>query len=78
MEDGLKGMALDDLCRLAGSLHSVLSLTTRYLELLGLLPQAVSSKITVDYKRDETKLSSEFTAAISIANENKWELCGDP
>ena len=38
--------------------------------LLGLLPQAVSSKITIDYKRDETELSSEFTAAIPIANED--------
>ena len=34
-----------------------------------LLPQAVSSKITIDYRRYETELSSEFTAAVSIADE---------
>jgi hypothetical protein len=44
--------------------------------LLGLLPQTLSTKITIDYKRDETELLSEFTAAISIANENSGNLEG--
>ena len=68
-EDGLKDTALDDLCRLAGSAQCTLP-HDKVFGLLGLLPQAISSKIAVDYRRDETELSSEFTAAISIANEN--------
>jgi preprotein translocase subunit SecB len=40
------------------------------------LPQAISSKITIDYKRDETDLSSEFTATIFIPNENSGTLEG--
>jgi hypothetical protein len=44
--------------------------------LLSLLPQAISSKITIDYKQDKTELSSEFTVAISIANENSGNLEG--
>jgi hypothetical protein len=44
--------------------------------LLGLLPQAISSKITIDYNQDETELLSEFTVAISIANENSGNLEG--
>ena len=73
--DGLKGTALDDLCRLAGSAQCTLP-HDKVFGLLGLLPQAISSKITVDYKRVETGLSSEFTAAISIANENSRNLEG--
>ena len=74
-EDGLKGTAVDDLRRLAGSAQCTLP-HDKVFGLLGLLPQAISSKITIDYKRDETELSSEFTAAISIANENNGNLEG--
>ncbi|KAL5379234.1 hypothetical protein PMIN02_010995 [Paraphaeosphaeria minitans] len=74
-EDGLKGTAVDDLCRLAGSAQCTLP-HDKVFGLLGLLPQAISSKITIDYKRDETELSSEFTAAIFIANENSRNLEG--
>ena len=74
-EDGLKDTALDDLCRLARSAQC----TTPYdkvFALLGLLPQAISCKITIDYKRDETELLSEFSVAISIANKNSGNLEG--
>jgi len=74
-EDGLKGTAVDDLRRLAGSAQCTLP-HDKVFGLLGLLPQAISSKITIDYKRDETELSSEFTAAISIINENNRNLEG--
>ena len=74
-EDGLKSTALDDLCRLARTAHYTLA-HEKVFGLLGLLPQAISSKITIDYKRDETDLSSEFTAAVSIANENSGNLKG--
>jgi hypothetical protein len=74
-EDGLKGTAVDDLCRLAGSAQCTLP-HDKVFGLLGLLPQAISSKITVDYKRDETELSSEFTAAIAVANEKSGNLEG--
>jgi hypothetical protein len=74
-EDGLKGTALDDLCRLARSAQCTLA-HDKVFGLLGLLPQAMSSKIMIDYKRDETDLSSEFTAAVSIANENSENLMG--
>ncbi|KAI9862945.1 MAG: hypothetical protein M1813_004118 [Trichoglossum hirsutum] len=74
-EDGLKGTAVDDLRRLAGSAQCTLP-HNKVFGLLGLLPQAISSKITIDCKRDETELSSEFTAAISIANENSGNLEG--
>jgi hypothetical protein len=74
-EDGLKGTAVDDLRRLAGSAQCTLP-HDKVFGLLGLLPQAISSKITIDYKRDETELSSEFTAAIFIANENSGNLEG--
>jgi hypothetical protein len=72
-EDGLKGTALDDLCRLAGSAQYTLP-HDKIFGLLGLLPQTISSKITIDYKRDETELLSELTAAISVANENSGNL----
>ncbi|KAH9211167.1 hypothetical protein DL95DRAFT_465154 [Leptodontidium sp. 2 PMI_412] len=72
---GLKGTAVDDLCRLAGSAQCTLP-QDKVFGLLGLLPQAISSKITIDYKRDETELSSKFTAAISITNENRGNLEG--
>jgi hypothetical protein len=36
----------------------------------------LSSKITIDYNQVETELLSEFTAAISIANENSGNLEG--
>jgi hypothetical protein len=72
-EDGLKGTALDDLCRLAGSAQCTLP-HDKVFGLLGLLPQAISSKITIDYNQDETELLSEFTAAISMANENSGNL----
>ncbi|KAG4435209.1 hypothetical protein IFR05_009317 [Cadophora sp. M221] len=42
--------------------------------LLGLLPQAISSKTTIDYNQDETELLSKFIAAISMANENSGNL----
>jgi hypothetical protein len=74
-EDGLKGTALDDLRRLAGSAQCTLP-HDKVFGLLGLLPQAISSKSTIDYKQDETELLSEFTAAISIANENSGNLEG--
>jgi Heterokaryon incompatibility protein (HET)/SET domain len=74
-EDGLKGTAVDDLRRLAGSAQCTLP-HDKVFGLLGLLPQAISSKVTIDYKRDETELSSEFTAAIFIANENSGNLEG--
>ena len=74
-EDGLKGTALDDLSRLAGSAQCTLP-HDKVFGLLGLLPQAISSKITIDYKRDETELLSELTVAISIANENSGNLEG--
>jgi hypothetical protein len=66
---------VDDLRRLAGSAQCTLP-HDKVFGLLGLLPQAISSKITIDYKRDETELSSEFTAAISIVNENSGNLEG--
>ena len=34
------------------------------------------SKITIDYKRDETELLSEFTVVIFIVNENSGNLEG--
>jgi hypothetical protein len=74
-EDGLKGTAVDDLRRLAGSAQCTL-LHDKVFGLLGLLPQAISCKITIDYKRDETELLSEFTSAISVANENSGNLEG--
>ena len=45
----------------------ILLSTERMFRLLGLLPQAIPSKITIDYKRDDTEPLSELTAAISIA-----------
>ncbi|KAI8623900.1 heterokaryon incompatibility protein-domain-containing protein [Xylariaceae sp. FL1651] len=74
-EDGLKGTAVDDLRRLAGSAQCTLP-HDKVFGLLGLLPQAISSKITIDYKRDETELLSEFTVAICSANENSGNLEG--
>jgi hypothetical protein len=74
-DDGLKGTAVDDLCRLAGSAQCTLPYD-KVFGLLGLLPQAISSKITIDYNQDEAELTSEFTAAISIANENSGNLEG--
>ena len=73
MEDGLKGTALDDLCRLAGAAQCTLP-HDKIFGLLGLLPQTISTKIMIDYGRDERELLSEFTAAISIANENSRNL----
>jgi len=66
---------VNNLRRLAGSAQCTLP-HNKVFGLLGLLPQAISSKITIDYKRDETELSSEFTAAISIVNENSGNLEG--
>ncbi|KAI0914716.1 heterokaryon incompatibility protein-domain-containing protein [Ustulina deusta] len=74
-EDGLKGMALGNLRCLAGSAQCTLP-HDKVFGLLGLLPQAVSSRITIDYNQDETELSSQFAAAISIANENCINLEG--
>jgi hypothetical protein len=74
-DDGLKGTAVDDLCRLAGSAQCTLP-HNKVFGLLGLLPQAISSKITIDYNQNEAELTSEFTAAISIANENSGNLEG--
>ncbi|KAI0528336.1 heterokaryon incompatibility protein-domain-containing protein [Xylaria digitata] len=74
-EDGLKGTALGDLRCLAGSAQCTLP-HDKVFGLLGLLPQAVSSRITIDYNQDETELSSQFAAAISIANENCGNLEG--
>lgn len=74
-DDGLKGTAVDDLCCLAGSAQCTLP-HDKVFGLLGLLPQAISSKITIDYNQDEAELTSEFTAAISIANENSENLEG--
>lgn len=67
-EDGLKGTAVGDLRRLAESAKCTLP-HDKVFGLLGLFPRAISSKIRIDYKRDETELSAEFTTAISIANE---------
>ncbi|TVY37547.1 SET domain-containing protein, partial [Lachnellula occidentalis] len=73
-EDGLKGTAVDDLCRLAGSAQCTLP-HDKVFGLLGLLPRAISSNITIDCKRDEAEqLSPEFTAAISIPNQNRGNL----
>jgi hypothetical protein len=44
--------------------------------LLGLLPQAISCKITIEVKRNETGLLPEFAAAISIISENSGNLNG--
>lgn len=74
-EDGLKGTAVDDLRRLAGSAQCTLP-HDKVFGLLGLLPEAISSNITIDYKRDETELSSQFAAAIFIADENSRNLEG--
>jgi hypothetical protein len=74
-EDGLKGTAVDDLRPLAGSAQCPLHYD-KVFGLLGLLAQAISGKITIDYRRDETELSSEFTAAIFFANENSRNLEG--
>ncbi|KAI0438720.1 heterokaryon incompatibility protein-domain-containing protein [Xylaria telfairii] len=74
-EDGLKGTALDDLNCLAGSAQCTLP-HDKVFGLLGLLPQAVSSRITIDYNQDETELSSQFTTAISIAKEKCGNLDG--
>jgi hypothetical protein len=71
----LKGTALDDLCRLAGSAQCTLP-HDKVLRLLGLLPQAISSKITIDYHQEETELLSKFTVAISMANGNSVNLEG--
>jgi len=73
--DRLKGTALDNLCRLAGSAQCTL-LYDKVFGLLSLLPQAISSKITVDYKQVKTGLLSKFTVAISIANKNSRNLEG--
>jgi hypothetical protein len=72
-EDRLKGTAVDDLRCLAGSAQCTLP-HDKVFGLLGLLPQAISSEITIDYKRDEIELSSEFTRANFIANENSGNL----
>jgi hypothetical protein len=53
--DWLNGTALDDLRRLAGSAQCALPHDTVF-GLLGLLSQTISSKNTIDYKRDETEL----------------------
>ncbi|KAI1739551.1 heterokaryon incompatibility protein-domain-containing protein [Xylaria scruposa] len=74
-EDGLKGTALDDLRCLAKSAQCTLS-HDKVFGLLGLLSQVVSSRITIDYNQDETELSSQFAAAICIANENCGKLEG--
>lgn len=74
-DDGLKGTVVDDLCRLVGSAQCTLP-HDKVFGLLGLLPQAISSKITIDYNQDEAELTFEFTAAISIANENSRNLEG--
>ena len=58
-----------ELCRLAGSAKCDLP-HDKVFGLLGLLPQAVSGMITIDYSQDETKLLSEFTVAVSTANGN--------
>lgn len=77
-EDGLKGTALADLCRWAGSAKCDLP-HDKVFGLLGLLPQAISGMITIDYNQDETKLLSEFTVAISMAsgNSENSERTGD-
>jgi hypothetical protein len=74
-EDGLKGIALDNLCRLAGSIQYTLP-HNKVFGLLGLLPQAISSKIIINYKQNEIKLLSKLTAAISVINENSRNLEG--
>ena len=64
-EDGLKGTALDDLRHLAGSAQCTIPQDKVY-GLLGLLPRSICSKITIDYRRDEAELLSEFRAAIPL------------
>ena len=72
-EDGLKGIVVDDLRRLAGSSQCTLP-HDKVFGLLSLLPRAISSKIIIDYKQDEIELLSKFTTAISITNENSRNL----
>ncbi|KAJ8123774.1 hypothetical protein ONZ43_g350 [Nemania bipapillata] len=74
-EDGLKGTALGDLRCLAESAQCTLT-QDKVFGLIGLLPQSISSRITIDYSQDETELSSQLEAAISIANENGEKLEG--
>jgi hypothetical protein len=74
-DDKLKGTVVDDLCCLAGSIQYTLPYN-KIFGLLGLLPQAISSKITINYNQDEAELISEFTAAISITNKNNRNLEG--
>ena len=66
---------MDDLRRLAGFAQCTLP-HDKVFGLLGLLPQAISSKIMIDYTRDETEVSSQFTAGITITNENSGSLEG--
>ena len=74
-EDGLKGTALDDLRRLAGSAQCTIPQDKVY-GLLGLLPRSICSKITIDYRRDEAELLSKFTAAIPLPNSTEAEALG--
>lgn len=68
-KDGLKNAELDDLCRLAGYAQCSLP-QDRVFAFLGLLPQAVSRHITINYRRNETELSSEFVAVVSVAGDD--------
>ncbi|KAI0551613.1 heterokaryon incompatibility protein-domain-containing protein [Xylaria curta] len=63
-EEGLKGTALGDLRCLAESAQCTLP-HDKVFGLLGLLPQAVSSRVTIDYNQDEAEVLSQFAAAIS-------------
>ena len=71
-EDRLKGAALGNLRCLARSAQCTIPQDKVY-GLLGLLPRSICSKITIDSRRDEAELLSEFTAAISLPNSTEAE-----
>jgi hypothetical protein len=64
-EDGPDSGELDDLRCLAKSIQCTIRHDKMY-GLMGMLPRSVSSKVTVDYRGDETGLLAEFAAAISV------------
>ena len=51
-------------------------LSNLHFDMPSLLPQAIARKITINYNQDKAELTSEFTAAISIADENSGNLEG--
>ena len=67
--DGLQSAELDDLSRLARNAQCSLP-QEKVFGLLGLLPQAVSRQIAINYTRSETEPSSEFVAVASVAGDD--------